>query len=208
MKLNAPVALNSWPQPWRGEKSSAPRYTPTPMASSAHSSSVICARHDPFEQPDGNADQQHAEHRLYVVHPRTGARQQLRAARTDHQQRNTHTETQREQRAAAEQRIARGTDDNQRSGQRRRKTRRHHETRQTAHHRNTGVFAAALVLRQRSSRGSATLRQLQLIETEHRQREQYEDDRKADQHGRRLQRRLQIHAGAEHTRRGRRASHT
>jgi hypothetical protein len=93
--------------------------------------------HDPFEQPHGDAEQQHPNTAFTLFHPGACARQQVRTTRTDQQQWHTHTQSQREQRAAAEQRISGGTEIDQRARERRRETRGHDEARQTTHHRDT-----------------------------------------------------------------------
>jgi hypothetical protein len=91
--------------------------------------------------------------------------------------------------------VARLAEEQQRAGQRRGHAGAHDQGRQAAHQEHAGQMAAGQAARCPIEPGGQRRRQPQLIDVEHRQREQRQQQRKCRQHGRLLQGRCEAFAG-------------
>ena len=146
-------------------------------------------------RPERDAEQQHAEHHLHFDHPGAGARQQRPGRGADEQERHAHAGGEREQRRAAEPDIARLAEVEQGTGQRRGDAGADDQRRDAAHGADAGDAAAGQALRRLADARGQRLRQLQLVDAEHRQRQGDQADREGTQHPGVLQRRREAFAG-------------
>ena len=122
---------------------------------------------DPFEQPDRQRQQEHAEHRLDRIHPGAGARQQGAGRGADQQQRRAHAQAERKQRHAAEHGVAGIGNIDERAHQRRGDAGADDQRREKAHDGHAHQIAALLAVADLGELALDGGRHLQLIEAEH-----------------------------------------
>ncbi len=153
---------------------------------------------DALEHPDRDGQQQHAEEVAHANHPGSTLGQKGSTTGGEQHQRRAHAQAQGEQLQPAAHCVAAGADIEQCTGQRSGDARRYQQAGHRAQHRGAGERTAAGAAGQTVEAAAQGLRQAQLEQAEHGQREDHEEQCERHEYPRRLQACLQIQLGTEH----------